>query len=137
MKTTVLLIEDSRFLRIANERALSKAGYQVISASDGEAALRVARERLPDIVLLDMLLPKLDGQRVLTGLKEDSHTAHIPVIVLSSLPQSNEERLKRDGAAAYIQKSQLLLDSADETLLAAVAKVVRRMRASDKTTAGA
>jgi two-component system alkaline phosphatase synthesis response regulator PhoP len=61
-KSKVLLVDDSKFLRMANERALSKAGYQVSTAADGEEALQVAREKLPDIILLDMMLPKISGR---------------------------------------------------------------------------
>ena len=58
---TILLAEDSRYLRVATERALAKAGYDLVTAVDGEAALLAARERLPNLILLDMMLPKLDG----------------------------------------------------------------------------
>ena len=64
MKTTVLLVEDSKFQKLVNERMLHKAGYTVLTASDGEEALRLARETIPDIILLDMLLPKLGGREV-------------------------------------------------------------------------
>lgn len=109
---TVLLIEDSRFQRIANERVLVKAGYRVISAEDGEEALRKIHVKLdrPDIILLDMMMPKMSGPEVLKALKQDSITAHIPVIVLTSLSQKNEAKLMRDGAAAYIEKSRLIDD---------------------------
>jgi CheY-like chemotaxis protein len=65
----ILLIEDSKFQRIASERALVKAGYDVIQAGDGEAGLRIARENIPDLVLLDMMLPKVSGNDVLRALK--------------------------------------------------------------------
>ena len=55
--TKILLVEDSKFLRLTAERALARAGYEVSSAADGEEALRMAREKLPDLILLDMLLP--------------------------------------------------------------------------------
>ena len=58
----ILIVDDSRFLRLANERALIKAGHNVITASDGEQGLQLARERKPDLVILDMMLPKLSGQ---------------------------------------------------------------------------
>ena len=103
MKTTLLLVEDSKLLRVANARVLTKAGYTVISAEDGEQALGLAQECLPDLILLDMLLPKLGGPQVLEALKKNPTTAHIPVIVLSSLSQLNEGRLKSDGAAAYFE----------------------------------
>jgi twitching motility two-component system response regulator PilH len=77
---TILLVEDSRFLRVVSERALVKAEYDEVSAPDGEAALLTARERLSNLILLDMMLPKLDGLGVLRALKRDPQTAGIPVI---------------------------------------------------------
>jgi CheY-like chemotaxis protein len=71
-------------------------------------ALRVAQESRPDLILLDMLLPWLDGPSVLRALKADPATAQIPVIAVTSLSQKNEERLLRDGAAAFVEKEQLL-----------------------------
>ena len=108
MKTTILLVEDSKMQRLANERILRKAGYTVLNASDGEEALRVARENIPDLILLDMLLPKLRGRDVLRALKHDPTTTHIPVVVFSGLPQSNEKKLKKEGAAAYFAKQRLV-----------------------------
>ena len=101
---TILLIEDSKLLRTANTRALVKAGYQVIGAVDGEEGLRSARETLPELILLDMLLPKITGLDVLKGLKSDSRTKNIPVIVLSALSQANEAKLMKEGAAAFFEK---------------------------------
>jgi two-component system alkaline phosphatase synthesis response regulator PhoP len=60
-RAKVLLFETANFLRMAKERALSKAAYQVSAASDGEQGLRIANDLLPDIILLDLLLPKLSG----------------------------------------------------------------------------
>lgn len=105
--TTVLLVEDSKFQKLANERMLSKAGYSVLNASDGEDALRLAREKIPDIVLLDILLPKLGGREVIRALRNDAPTAHIPVLVFSSLSQANELKLTEEGAAGYFSKSRL------------------------------
>ncbi len=106
----VLLVEDSKFLRMATEHALSKAGYLVSTAADGEEALQFANDKLPDIILLDMMLPKISGPNVLKALKENPATMHIPVIVLTSLSQKNEEKLLSEGAAAYFEKSALSLD---------------------------
>src|SRR5579862_2924784 len=82
---SILLVEDSKFLRIATERTLSKAGYNVSTASDGEEALRMAIRNVPDVVLLDMLLPRLAGLEVLQELKHNPATAKVPIIVLSCL----------------------------------------------------
>ena len=105
---TILLVEDSKFLRIATERALTKAGYRVVTAGDGEEALVKANAYIPDLVILDMLLPKLSGPEVLQALKKNDATAGIPVLVLSSLSQKNEEKLLQDGASAFLEKGPLL-----------------------------
>jgi twitching motility two-component system response regulator PilH len=102
---------------MANEKALTKAGYSVFTASDGEEALLIARARVPDLILLDMLLPKLGGLEVLQALKKSALTAAIPVIVMSSLPQKNEIKLLKAGATAYIEKSVMELDRHSESLL--------------------
>lgn len=104
---TILLVEDSRFLRLMTERTLVRAGYRVVTACDGEEALRLAHESAPDLILLDMLLPKVTGPQVLRSLRTTPQTATVPIVVLSSLPQSNESRLRRDGANAYFDKSTL------------------------------
>ena len=122
----VLLVEDSKFMRIANERVLTKAGYEVICAADGEEAVRLANEKQPDVILLDMLLPKLGGPEVLRALKNTAATAAIPVIVLTSLSQKNEEKLLGEGAEAYFEKATLDLDKNSDRLTETVEKVLSR-----------
>ncbi len=114
---SILLVEDSRLLRLATEQTLVRAGYSVVTAGDGEEALLLARARIPDLVILDMLLPKLGGPEVLEALKKSPLTAHIPVIVLSSLSQKNEAKLKKVGAVAYFEKSKLESDHNSELLI--------------------
>ncbi len=116
----ILLIEDSRLLRVAIGRMLSKAGYEVTTAGDGQVGLLQAHESHPDVVLLDMMLPTLEGTSVLRMLKKNPLTKHIPVIVLSGLSQKNERRLKHDGAAGFLQKSVLDLDGDGAPLIAAM-----------------
>ena len=105
---TILLVEDSKFLRAATERILTKAGYQVICAGDGDDALELAGSSLPHLIVLDMMLPKLSGPEVLRSLKKNDLTAHIPVVVLSSLSQNNGPKLVQEGADAFIEKGSLL-----------------------------
>src|ERR1700732_1191723 len=119
---TILLVDDNVHLQIAFKKVLSSSGYRVELAGDGEEALRLAHSVRPDVILLDMLLPKLGGVEVLRALKSDRTTATIPVIALSGLPMSNESRLRRDGAISYLQKSNLedldvLLQAIDHALL--------------------
>jgi CheY-like chemotaxis protein len=125
--TKILLVEDSKFLRLATERALAHAGYEVTSAGDGEEALRLAQEKSPDLILLDMLLPKVSGPEVLRSLKTKPATAGIPVIVLTGLSQKNAERLQADGADGFLEKSALGLDQGAEALLVAVRDIVQRL----------
>ena len=107
MAQKILLVEDSRYQRMASKRVLAEAGFDVVEASDGEEALRQVQESPPDLIILDILLPRLGGEQVLQALRQNPATARIPVIVLSSLPRSNTERMKQAGATAYVEKSQL------------------------------
>jgi len=106
----ILLVEDSKLLRITNERTLVKAGYDVISAEDGEEALRCAKEQKPDLILLDLLLPKVSGLEVLTRLKHHRDTAKIPVVALSGLSDKNRQRLLDAGADEYLEKNSVITD---------------------------
>ena len=125
--TKILLIDDSKFLRLATERALARVGYDVSSATDGEQALEVAREKKPDLILLDMLMPKMTGPDVLRALKNDPETARIAVVVFTGLSQKNAERLQQDGACAFLEKSELGLDKGCEAFLVALAGIVRKL----------
>lgn len=131
--TKILLVEDSKFLRVATERALARAGYVVSSAADGEQALRMARNIMPDVILLDMLLPKMTGLDVLRALKKDAATAEIPVVVVSGLSQKNAGRLQEDGAFAFLDKSELSLDHGPEPLLAALRKIIKSLPPARET----
>jgi len=130
VKSTVLLIDDSKFLRRANEMALARSGYAVLGAADGEEGLQLACSRVPDLIVLDMMLPKISGPQLLQLLKKDPRTAQIPVIVLTSLSQKNEERLLGEGAAAYFEKSGLGLENGSSRLVEAVASVLQTARAA-------
>jgi CheY-like chemotaxis protein len=103
-----------------------------LDPADGEEALRVANEKLPDIILLDMMLPKISGPDVLKALKANPATMDIPVIVLTSLSQKNEERLLSEGAAAYFEKSTLQLDKNSNRLAAAIEAVLARIESARK-----
>ena len=127
VKAKVLLVDDSKFFRMANEHALSKAGFEVSTAADGEEALQVVNDKLPDIILLDMMLPKISGPDVLRALKANPATMDIPVIVLTSLSQRNEEKLLSEGAAAYLEKSTLELDKNSDRVVATVETVLGRV----------
>jgi CheY-like chemotaxis protein len=119
---SILIIDDNAHLQMAFKKILTTAGYKVHLATDGEEGLRLAINKTPDVILLDMLLPKLSGLDVLRALKENSAAMNIPVIALSGLPQSNGPKLMKDGAVSYLEKSRLegaesLLQAIDYALL--------------------
>jgi len=119
---SILVIDDNLNLQVAFKKILSTAGYLTRTACDGEEGLRLAQENIPDIIFLDMLLPKMGGVEVLRSLKSDPATRQIPVIALSGLPQSNEAKLLKEGAVSYLEKSRLeepeaLLDAVDYALI--------------------
>jgi CheY-like chemotaxis protein len=103
----ILLVEDSKTILHENERVLHKAGYEVVCAEDGESALNLAHDVKPDLILLDMMLPKLSGPEVLARLKQDAATTQIPVVVLSSLTEKNRRKLIDAGAEEYLEKNSL------------------------------
>ena len=117
----ILVAEDDRFLRKAAEMALKRQGYTVLTAADGEEALRAAQSELPDLILLDLIMPKVNGFDVLQALKKEAPTAKIPVIVMSNLGQDRDvQQAMGAGAAAYFIKTDLslqaLVQRVEETL---------------------
>ena len=110
MTSKLLLVEDDRFLRKAAEAALKRHGFEVVIAGDGEEALRQTAATMPDLILLDLIMPKLQGFEVLRRLKEDPRTAPIPVIILSNLGQERDVKQAMEaGATAYFIKSNVSL----------------------------
>ena len=107
----ILLAEDDRLLRKAAEATLKRKGFTVFTAEDGEEAFRVAKAELPDLVLLDLIMPKRQGFDVLRDLKGCPETARIPVIVLSNLGQDRDiQQAMELGAVAYYVKANLSLE---------------------------
>ena len=126
----ILLIEDSKFMRIAVQRTLTRAGYTVHAANQGEAGLRAARETLPDLILLDIVLPTISGLDVLKALKRDAITKSIPVIVLAALSGPTKEEILNEGATACVEKSDKLFENASAALIHIVAQAVGKAKAS-------
>jgi len=111
----VLLAEDDRILRKAGETSLTRKGYSVIPALDGEDALAKALAHRPDLILLDVMMPKMQGFDVLARLKSDATTRDIPVIMLSNLEQEGDIRRSIEGGArSYLVKSNVPLDALAE-----------------------
>ena len=94
----ILLVDDSLFIRHENHRVLERAGHEVVCAEDGESALRLVHESTIDLILLDLMLPKISGLEVLQRLKANPATVDIPVVILSSLSEKNRDKLIAAGA---------------------------------------
>ncbi|KKP93776.1 MAG: response regulator receiver modulated diguanylate cyclase/phosphodiesterase [Parcubacteria group bacterium GW2011_GWC1_38_6] len=117
----ILIIEDESALQKTLGEILTQEGYETISALDGGSGLDLAKAKSPDLILLDLILPKMNGFDVLTNLKKDNTTKGIPVIVLTNLEGVAEiDRVISLGATAYLVKAQYSL----EELVARVKQVL-------------
>jgi len=107
MNYKIIFIEDDPFLSDIYMTKFEEVGYDIDMAGDGEEGLKKIREIKPDIVLLDIVLPKKNGLEVLEEIKNDDALKHIPVLVLSNLGiDQNFDKAKSLGAAGYLVKSQ-------------------------------
>lgn len=105
MAKKILLIEDDELLRGLIKAKFSKEGYRILQAVDGPSGLKTAQDELPDLILLDIILPGMTGFEVLEKLKQDKVLAKIPVMILSNLWQKSDiEKGLKLGAADYLIK---------------------------------
>lgn len=108
----IVIIEDDLFILKALEIKLASKDVEILVANDGEDGLRLVREVKPDLVLLDLILPKMHGFKVLEILKNDQAVKHIPVIILTNLGQREEEKQGRAlGALDYFVKANTSLET--------------------------
>lgn len=105
-KVHVLLVEDDVFLSGIYQKKFEMEGFKISASDNGEKGLADAKKKKPDIILLDILLPKMDGFSVLKELKEDASTKNIPVILLTNLGQKDDvEKGLEAGAVDYLIKA--------------------------------
>lgn len=114
---TILFIEDESTLQKTFGDILKQEGYEMVSALDGEIGLRMAKVKKPDLILLDLILPKIHGFEVLKKLKEDEETKNIPVIVLTNLEGIKDVDMALQlGAQTYLIKTQYSLEEVVEKI---------------------
>ena len=102
---TILYVEDNEFYRKIVRQLLAQTRYRLREAPDGESGVRAAQEELPDLILMDVQLPKMSGLDATRQLRADPRTARVPIIVITSYALSGDEQKARDaGATAYIAK---------------------------------
>lgn len=117
MKKKILIVEDDNFLQKALAYSLQESDFEIISAINGEEALVLADKEIPDLILLDIILPKKDGFMVMQELKENKITSKIPVIFITNLGQ--KEDVKRGlelGASGYIIKAHFKISDIVEKI---------------------
>lgn len=117
MSKVILFIEDESVLQKTFGDILNQEGYEMISALDGEVGLRLAKNKKPDLILLDLVLPKVHGFEVLKELKSTPETKDIPIIVLTNLEgMSDIDKAIETGATTYLVKAQYSLEEVVEKI---------------------
>jgi len=123
----ILLVEDDKFLSTALDDKLTREGFTVIKALNGQEAITKIRSQQPDLILLDIIMPQKNGFEVLAEIKLDETFKHIPVIVLSNLGQEADIKKAQDlGAVDYIVKSDVEMKIVVEKIKAELAKAKPR-----------
>lgn len=103
----ILIVDDSKFIAQAYSQVLMSLGYQVLIACDGKTGIFAAESCNPSLILLDMIMPDMDGVQVLRTLKRTPSTKNIPVLAISSLSEKNAKKLIQEGAAGYCEKGPM------------------------------
>lgn len=124
MANTILVIEDEMLHRTALQENLAKRGFRTVGTSDGEEGVLLAKKEAPSLIILDMLLPKINGLRVLELLREDSATSAIPVVILTAF-DSDEYRLQAEqfGVEWYFVKTDWKLPEIIEKIVGIANKI--------------
>jgi two-component system alkaline phosphatase synthesis response regulator PhoP len=105
MERTVLIIEDEKLIIVSTQMVLEAAGFRVESATNGEDGIAKAKSLAPDLVLLDIMMPGIDGWETLTRLKRDAATANVPVIIFTAREHARGHQKSAEmGAADYFRK---------------------------------
>ena len=104
-KRTILYIEDNEYNRKIVRQLLGRTSYRLVEAFDGEAGLALAFDELPDLILMDVQLPKMSGLEATRILRADERTKDIPIVIITSFALSGDrERATQAGAAGYLAK---------------------------------
>lgn len=112
----ILIVDDSKFIAQAYSRVLLGLGYRVLIACDGKTGIFAAESCKPSLILLDMLMPDMDGLEVLRTLKRTPSTTNIPVLVTSSLSEKNSNKLIEEGAAGYFEKGSMTQEKLENAI---------------------
>jgi twitching motility two-component system response regulator PilH len=112
----ILIVDDSKFIAQAYSRVLLGLGYRVLIACDGKTGIFAAESCNPSLILLDMLMPDMDGLAVLRTLKRTPSTINIPVLITSSLSEKNADKLIEEGAVGYFEKGSMTQEKLENAI---------------------
>ena len=112
----ILIVDDSKFVAQAYSRVVVGLGYRVLIACDGKTGIFAAESCKPSLILLDMLMPDMDGLKVLRTLKRTPSTNHIPVVVTSSLSEKNGSELIQEGTHGYFEKGSMTQEKLENAI---------------------
>jgi CheY-like chemotaxis protein len=123
----VLIVDDERAILSMYSESLKSAGIEVIQTSDGQTAMKLAKEQKPDVILLDIIMPRYNGLDVLKDIKNDSNLKNIPIYLLTNLPEeSSGDKAKELGAEGYLVKAQI----EPETLVQKIKEIAQKNQVS-------
>jgi len=130
----ILIVDDSKFIAQSYSQVVMGLGYRVLIACDGKTGIFAAMSCTPSLILLDMLMPDMDGIEVLRALKRTPSTSSIPVLAISSLSEKNAKKILQEGAAGYCEKGSMTQEKL-ENIISRVIK--KRLLVPDDQSCGA
>ncbi|HEX3583000.1 MAG TPA: response regulator [Thermoanaerobaculia bacterium] len=105
MKKKILLVDDSSTVILMEKMILSKGPYEIVTARDGVEGIAKAKSEQPDVILLDVIMPNLDGLSACAAIRNDDTTAHIPIVMVTTRGEEhNMETAYRNGCTDYVTK---------------------------------
>jgi DNA-binding response OmpR family regulator len=111
MAKKILIVEDDAVMREAVGEYMKEEGFEIVYASDGEEGVNLAKEKIPDLILLDIILPKKDGYEVIKDIKADEKAKKIPIVLLTNLGSlSDVDKAINMGATTYLVKADYKLE---------------------------
>lgn len=116
-KKTILLVEDEPLLANLLKQRLEKEGFTILLAKDGEEALKILKSSQPDLILLDIILPKISGFELMEALKDDPELSQAPIVIISNLGQESDvEKSRTLGAIGYFIKAKISIEDLVEKI---------------------
>jgi DNA-binding response OmpR family regulator len=120
---TIMVVEDDQYMSRALQDKFGRSGFKVVAAQDGQKAVEVVRKEKPDIVLLDIMMPKKNGFEILKEIKQDAELQSVPILMLTNLSEESDRKKTFDlGASDYLVKSNTRINEIVEKVKSHIEK---------------